>query len=446
MNSFLAVPLLAFFLVQAPTSEVKLPGTPQGQVVAAYLEAFNAPGEERMRDFFLKYATREQAARVLPETRLSRFRQMKQRLGRLDLVKVVGSSDSAITVHLKSSEDGLVEFAFELEPTSPLALRGIRVEDLEQDKQPEIPDDPKANTAAWVAAVEDYLNQAAAKDQFSGAVLLARGDQVLFEKAFGAADKGAKIANRTDTRFNLGSINKIFTDIAIYQLAGQGKLSLEDKIGKFLPGYPNRDAATKVTIRHLLFMTSGIGDFFGERFEQMPKEKLKTITAYLPLFADKPLEFEPGSRSRYSNGGYVVLGAIIEKVSGSDYYSYVKKNIFQPAGMKDSDWYEKDRLPANTALGYTSGGPNYATLPGKGSSAGGGYSTLRDLLAFVLELRKGIISTPDFNPDGLGIAGGAPGINATLDSARGYVVIVLSNYDPPAAVNAARQIRAWMPR
>ncbi len=204
-------------------------------------------------------------------------------------------------------------------------------------------------------------------------------------------------------------------------------------------------------------MRSGIGDFFGERFQKAPKEKIQTISDYLPLFADLPLEFEPGSRSRYSNGGYVVLGAIIEKVSGTDYYSYVKRNIYLSAGMKDSDWFDKSKLPANTAIGYTREGPtgevakgdrvaNYETLPGRGSSAGGGYSNLRDLFAFVQAMKQGKVTTPDFQPDGLGIAGGAPGINAVVETDPRYTVVVLSNFDPPTAEKAGRLIRGWLPR
>jgi hypothetical protein len=99
------------------------------------------------------------------------------------------------------------------------------------------------------------------------------------QRSHGGSGPDGQPQIKVDLQVNLGSINKIFTNIAIHQLAGQRKLSLEDKIGKLLPEYPNKDAAAKVTIRHLLSMTSGIGDFFGERFEQMPKEKLKTISA-----------------------------------------------------------------------------------------------------------------------------------------------------------------------
>ena len=117
-------------------------------------------------------------------------------------------------------------------------------------------------------------------------------------KSYGLANREKKIPNTTGTKFNLGSMNKSFTQVAIAQLAAEGKLSLKDPIKKFLPDYPNKEAAEKVTVEQLLTMSSGIGDFFNERYEATPKKKLNSISAYLPLFADKPLAFEPGSKRR----------------------------------------------------------------------------------------------------------------------------------------------------
>jgi hypothetical protein len=146
----------------------------------------------------------------------------------------------------------------------------------------------------------------------------------------------------------------------------------------------------------LLTMTSGIGDFFGPRYDATPKERIRSIKDYLPLFADQPLEFVPGTGNRYSNGGYVVLGAIIEKVSGQDYYAYVRENVFRPAGMLATDSYPRDAGTPNLALGYANPGRrgqgrvlNFDTLPGRGSSAGGGYSTAEDMLRYVRALASG---------------------------------------------------------
>jgi D-alanyl-D-alanine carboxypeptidase len=220
-----------------------------------------------------------------------------------------------------------------------------------------------------------------------------------------------------------------------------------------LPDYPNAQAAEKVTIRHLLGMTSGIGDFFGSRYDATPKEKIRTLRDYLPLFADLPLEFEPGTNNKYSNGGYIVLGLIIEKASGVDYYAYVREHIFKPCGMADTDSFARDAGTPNLAKGYTNEGTpaktrvlNHATLPGRGSSAGGGYSTAPDMLKYVLALRDKKILLPDVS-SGLGIAGGAPGINSVLewDPRTGYTVIVLTNFDPPAAGSVAKRIASWLP-
>jgi D-alanyl-D-alanine carboxypeptidase len=241
-------------------------------------------------------------------------------------------------------------------------------------------------------------------------------------------------------------------------LAAKGKLSITDPIKKFLPDYPNNDAAERVTVENLLSMSSGIGDFFNERYDATPKKNLNSIRAYLPLFADKPLAFEPGSRRQYSNGGYVVLGAIIEHASGMDYYTYVRQNIFSPAGMSSTDSYEKDTDSPDLAVGYTKHGGdekspdwkrNYDDLPQRGSSAGGGYSTAMDLLLYTKALAgESVIPSTFEGRHGMGIAGGMEGVNAALEwnPSNGYAIIVLSNYDPPSAESVAQHIRALLPR
>ncbi len=322
---------------------------------------------------------------------------------------------------------------------------------------------PAISDAELKAKLESALQQTTAKDEFSGVVLVARNGEPVFAKAYGMASKEYEVANNLDTKFNLGSIDKIFTKIAIGQLIADGKIaSIDDKLGKYLPDYPNQDAAEKVTLRQIVNMRSGIGDFFGPKFMESAKDKYRTIADYLPLFAGERLAFEPGSKRQYSNGGYIVLGAVIEKVSGMSYYDYVRQHIFKPLGMNDTDFYEADVPTLNLASGYTlatapDGGSrrnNFYTRPERGSSAGGGYSTARDLLRFSLALASGKIQNPAFDlspasgnqfrsPPGIAVAGGAPGINADLETGLpgGYDLIVLSNYDPPSAESCAKQIR-----
>jgi D-alanyl-D-alanine carboxypeptidase len=320
------------------------------------------------------------------------------------------------------------------------------------------------------------VDQAAAQGKFSGVVLLAENGKPILTKAWGFADAAQKIPNKTDTKFNLGSINKIFTQVAIAQLAEQGKLSLSDRIRRRLPDYPSL-VADRITIQQLLTMTSGLGDFFGERYDATPKTKLRTLPDFLALFVDQPLLFEPGTSRRYSNAGYVVLGLIIEKVSGETYYDYVRRHVFLPAGMKDTDAYPQDSIVANRAVGYTREGEdgktqpgpkriNVDTLPARGSSAGGGYSTAPDLLAFDAAMRADKLLSPAWtdwyfsekekapvagaparkHSGAGGFAGGSPGVNAVIetDLDTGYSIVVLSNDDPPSAEAVAKKIRQWL--
>lgn len=255
-------------------------------------------------------------------------------------------------------------------------------------------------------------------------------------------------------------------------------LSLDDKLGKYLVDYPNADARTKVTIRQLLEMQSGVGDFFGKKYDATPKDVFRHNSDFLPMFADQPLAFEPGTQRQYSNGSYIVLGEIVSRVSGIDYYSYVRNNIFEPAGMRDTDSFEADVPVPNLAEGYTriwegkarERGPrrnNIYSRPARGSAAGGGYSTAEDLLRFANALTTDKLLSAAYTEwimtgvepssarkapqgprtrGGLGLAGGAPGINALLEMDRqtGYTLIALGNYDPPAAINVGKKARRFL--
>ncbi len=420
--------------------------------IQAYIETFNAGVPGQMKTYFLTHVA-DQALKEIPvDQRLTRFRGAKAQLKSLEIERVVSDEPSTAAVLTKAASGQYVLIRATAEKTGAYKLLSLALELVDDPANIVVPQ-PKANEADLVAAIREFLEAQTKADQFSGVVLVAKGPQVIFHEAYGLADRDKQIPNRKDTKFNLGSINKNFTRAAIHQLARQGKLTLDATIKTYLPDYPNSAAAEKVTIRQLLNMTSGIGDFFGERYDATPKEKIRSLKDYLPLFADQPLEFEPGTSNKYSNGGYIVLGLIIEKVSGVDYYTYVREHIFKPCGMTDTDAYPRDAKTPNLAHGYTlpkGGGPrvlNFDTLPGRGSSAGGGYSTAADMLKYVLALNDRKIYLPDV-ADGLGIAGGAQGINSVLewDPRSGFTVIVLTNLDPPTAGDAARKIASWLPK
>jgi len=338
----------------------------------------------------------------------------------------------------------------------------------------------------WLAAARSELDARAADGRFSGVLLVAPGGTAALHEARGFADVEGRVALTPETCFNLGSMNKMFTAVAVAQLAQAGKLELTDTIGRHLPDYPNKDAAARVTIHHLLTHTGGVGNIFGPEYEAR-RDSLTTVADYLSLFAAQPLRFEPGARWEYSNGGFIVLGAIVEKVSGQTYYDYVRQHVFEPAGMTRTAFLPKATLPPQAATGLTrmerrppapgGGGPptptgprrsNLERLPGRGSPAGGAYATAADLLRFASALLDhrllsrestervlaGKVDTP-FGKYGYGFGerqvggrravghnGGFPGVNAELlivPETRD-VVVVLSNYDPPAASQLADSV------
>ncbi len=419
----------------------------------AYIEAFNSGVQGQMKAFFEAHIAASALQEIPVAQRLTRFRGAKAQLKSMQIEKIVSELPFQTSILAKAGNGENVLLVASVEKEPPHKVVSITIELVDDPANIVVPE-PKTDEKEFVSAVRAFLEGQTKADQFSGVVLVAKDSRILFHEAYCDADRDKKIPNRKDTKFNLGSINKNFTRVAILQLARLGKLSLDDPIKKFLPDYPNAQAAEKVTVRQLLNMTSGIGDFFGSRYDATPKEKILILQDYLPLFADLPLEFEPGTGNRYSNGGYLVLGLIIEKAGGVDYYTYVRENIFKPCGMLNTDSFARAANVPNRALGYTlegaAGGTrvlNHETLPGRGSSAGGGYSTAADMLKYVIALKEKKIFLPDAG-NGLGIAGGAPGINSALewDPRSGYVVIVLTNFDPPTAGRAARQIVSWLPR
>jgi CubicO group peptidase (beta-lactamase class C family) len=300
---------------------------------------------------------------------------------------------------------------------------------------------------------------------FSGVVLVAKQGEPIFAQAYGQADRTRKRANTLDTPFDLASNNKMFTALVIARLVEQGKLNWQDKVGKYLPKWPQQAVREQVTIAQLLTHTSGLGMYWNAQYEKQ-RELLDAVSEYAALFGSEAPVGKPGARFAYSNNGYVLLGLIAEKVSGKDYYQLVRELVYQPAGMTHSDHYRKTDRRHDVAIGYDGDAANTSELPLRGSPAGGGYASANDLLSFAQVLQAGKIVKPEtlalmtqgvvamgpgmrygygfgVNTDAprhFGHLGGSPGVHAALEiyPDTGVVVIVLAN----SATNAMEMTRA----
>jgi CubicO group peptidase (beta-lactamase class C family) len=462
--ALLTIALLAGPAARAAAADPASAETPAGKVFAAWLAAFNSGDPAQLRAFDAAYPRQGPTPPV--EDRL-RFREAT---GGFTLVRIEKSEPLSISVLLQEkSSDTVARLELKVSADEPPKILSATLNATPRPADLAI---ARLKEADALAALTARAGELAKKDEFSGVVLVARHGKVLLQKAWGLANRETGKPNTLDTRFRLGSMNKMFTAVATLQLVEAGKLALDDPIGKYLPDYPNKDVASKVTVRHLLTHTGGTGDIFGPDFEKN-RLTLREHSDYLKLYGSRGLTHEPGAEFRYSNYGFVLLGALIEKVTGMSYYDYVRSHVFKPAGMSATDSLtEADAVP-NRSTGYMKDNgkwvPNTDTLPWRGTAAGGGYSTAGDLLRFAEALESGKLiskaslaaaTTPHKENYGFGFGiqgegplrgyghgGGAPGMNGELRifPQLGYVVVSLSNLDPPAATRLVDYFTLRMP-
>ncbi len=311
------------------------------------------------------------------------------------------------------------------------------------------------------ARVDSLVKAYTDLDIFSGVVLVAEKGRPVYHKAFGLAMRDKNIPNTPGTRFDIGSMNKSFTKVVVLQLVHEGKLSLDDKLGKYLPGFPKK-AAEDITLRHLLNHQSGYGGYHSEEYWNIPREE-KTLQTALEQIKKQPLEFDPGTDRRYSNAGYVLLGLIAEKAAGKSYFDLVEERIAKPLGMQDTYLREKYTVP-NRAIGY------YKNMRGElldndsfqeiVKPDGGFYSTASDILKFYRAyhhgtslwnretqmLDEGYARYQKLKKEGgiTGHAGGFEGANTVyLEFLREQVaVVVFANMDEVVAENLGQGIVA----
>lgn len=451
-----------------------IPDTPAGKQLADWLRVFASGNQDDFVRFIAQHYSKSLLEQDTAIDRAGGQARAYLHARSFDIRNIEKSTALEITVLAQASLSGLwSRLTMKVEEQSPYAI----TEYTSQRIHPPAGSQRKLSERELVKEIKAFMNKLAAVDAFSGTLLVAKDGKPIYKTVHGMASKAYNVPNRIDTKINLASIGKTFTAIAILQLVVQGKLSLTDTVGKLLPDYPNKQVATKVTIHHLLTHSSGMGDIHGPKYAARISS-LRQVREYLPLFVDDPLSFEPGAGMQYSNAGYILLGAIIEKVTGENYFDYVRNRIFKPAGMIDTDYYETDLDIPNLATGYTNWvehGEDYQEFvlgqrrntlhygSVKGNPQGGPFSTVEDLLRFSVALRGNkllsaksldLMTTKkvffrkygagdtyygygfeleDINGKRMiGNSGGDLGVSSTLrwypDSGN-YTVVVLSNYD-----------------
>lgn len=483
--SGLALALSGAFAQHIPpggyTDIQELPDGPAGEIISELLATINSNDPEEIQAFVERRFTPEFRDFAPMEQHVAIFQQLYQQskgfdfYGIRDYEEETPANEYVVILRNRLTEawQGIV---MTLEEEAPHRVAGAQF--VSARPPSDLPPAEAMSGDEVIEEIETFMKRLADADAFSGTVLLAKDGKVLFKKAYGLASKRFDVPNRIDTKFNLGSMNKMFTGVAILQLVERGVLSLDDPLSKFVSEewFP-KETADKIKIKHLLTHTSGLGSYFNEKYMESSKALFRELDDYKPLIAGSELAFDPGTDWQYSNTGMFMLGVVIESATGENYFEYIRKNIYEPAGMINSDCYDMDRPVPNLAIGYTKDAGewqnNLYMHVIRGGPAGGGFSTVEDLLNFDIALRSGKLLSPEFrdmvwspkpelnSPEygfGFGISGeagnrivghggGFPGINAKLDMYldSGYTVAVMSNYDG-AAETVATKIRELIGR
>ncbi|MDQ2914613.1 MAG: beta-lactamase family protein [Chloroflexota bacterium] len=311
------------------------------------------------------------------------------------------------------------------------------------------------------ASIGAYLAELEKDDSFSGVVLVAKDFVPFATKATGYADRARGARNATITPFNIASVTKLFTAVAIGQLVDQGKIALDDPLTKYLPTYP-KPVGDQITIAMLLGHTAGTGDYLNDPGYAGVRDSFESVSDLLgAVNTEVAPGTVPGKTVTYSNTGYLLLGAVIEKATGRDYYDYLDNEVFAKAGVASGFLHntEEDRTYRGFALGYTSdGSKNWGTLPVRGTPAGDAYASAPDLVSFHKALASGALVKPETlkrlviipPPSGQTSPGLAWGVFAGDDvgasavfgmTPSGYTVIVLANVGEVAQPVADRILK-----
>lgn len=452
--------------------ESVMPGGREGEQIEKIIRTVNSNDAERIRRLLESEFTPEFRDMVPMEHHVEVFRGVYRQTGGLDFHSIrtyVPAREGETAVIVKDRNfDAWRAFVIQFDGSPEHRIASLRFGDA---RTPTNVEEARLSEAQALQEAAGIARRVCDRDAFSGTVLIARGDDVSFSHACGEASKRFHAANDLETRFNLGSMNKMFTATAIAQLVERGVIAYDDPISEYVDEtWLPREITERVTVHHLLSHTSGLGSYFNKTYIESSRELFRAVDDYKPLVRGDTLAFEPGERFRYSNTGMLLLGVVIESATGQSYFDYIREHIYEPAGMERSDSYEMDYPVENLAIGYD---PDPSSEYGwqnnlykhviKGGPAGGGFSTVGDLHRFAVALTGGELVSEssletmwtDKSGEGYGYgygvsegplgrvvghSGGFAGISANLAMFVdvGYVVAVLSNYGGAAGPLASR--------
>ena len=459
-----AATLLALFLTAVVVTATAAPAseTPALHVFKQWLDAFNSGDSAQISAFWQKYGRNGADDRVAGDLRM---RTMTQGMA---IYRIEEDTDAHLVALMKENRGAYSESTMDLASVNPPVVAGMMGHPA---PPPEGSGNPAASDDQLADRVKEDVVAMHGPDAFSGAILIAHNGKIVVDQAWGMADETKHIRNTVDTQFCIGSMNKMFTAVATFSLRNKES---SRSISRLPPIGPIIRTATSPRVsrfENCSIILAVPATFLLPSIKRIARKREHLRTTSSSLEAG-PVAFEPGSRMEYSNYGFILLGRIVELVSGEPYQQYVQEHIFRPAGMMHTDSRPEAEHVKGRAIGYRSGQnglvPNTNGMPWSGTSAGGGYSTVGDLFLFAEALQSGKLLGPELlreatqasakRPDygmgfyvlpngGYGHGGGSPGINGELHILphSGYVLVALANRDPRMATNIVDFITSILP-
>ena len=460
----LATPCGGALAQHAPQEKPFAPTASPRERVEAFLAAINTGEAAAFEKAALENLSAEAYAKRSPLQRAQTVQRVASDFGRLQIISITVTGEGARAI--VRGETGLNgAFAFTFDSAPEQRITGVNIEvggGPPGAGSPNVPPAsvrPDMNAADMRSAIDGWIKPFVDQDDFAGTILLAKNGRPFVTLEYGNAKRAPATPATSETAYNIASIGKRFTQAVVARLIQEGKLSLTTRVGDVIKDYPNAQGRT-ATVEQLIAMRGGVADINTPKRQGLPSGRFASNHDYFVYVSSLPQRFAPGSHEEYCNGCYVVLGEMVARLTGMRFEDYVQRAVFDPAGMRRTGYFHRNKLLADTALAYArASGPggeytDVTHLEGlAGNGAGGFYSTVGDLLAFDNALRDGRLLKAemtawvlggtvmtDRNTTLLDIKGGAPGAAGSYTSNGQMSVFLLSNLGPPLPIQIADAI------